>query len=817
MGEVSRVRIAPLVLAFTVSVPAQAADFVHEAELDHHADLVGQEFGDFGRSVAVSGDTAVVGAPRDALDDFINGSVYVFVRSAGVWALQQTLTPPPTEDDIDFGYSVSISGDTVVIGAPFEDTAAGHEAGAAHVFVRSGTTWTPQQTLTAPDGSIQDFFGTSVAVSGDTIVVGAFGHGTVWAGDGAAYVFVRTGTTWTEQQELTASDPAPGDSLGISVSIDADTAVIGANGDDTVGADAGSAYVFVRSGSSWSEQQKLVAPDGAAGDGFGVGVSISEDTAVVGAATADTPAGADAGAAYVFTRSGATWTDQQKLVAPDAAAGDQLGDSVSVSGDTAVVGAPTSDMHAADAGSAYVFVRSGAVWSEQQEFAADEGAGGDELGRAVSVSVDTVLVGGPLSDAPGGADAGRAWAFGRSGTVWAQQASLLGWDRPLLDSFGFSVSIMGDTAAIGVLDDTTAGGTKAGSVDVFVRSGSTWSEQQKLLAADGGPADYIGASVAVDGDTIAAGADGDDTPSGANAGSVYVFVRSGSIWTQQQKLVAPDGGPGDGFGGSVSLWGDTLVVGSPGVDLPGGPDAGSAYVFVRTGATWAFQQKLTASDGEPFDLFGSRVSISGDTAVVGARGDDTAAGVNAGSAYVFVRAGTAWTEQQHLLAVDGSANDAFGAAVSVSGDTAVVGAFGDDTPAGTDAGSAYVFVRSGAVWTQQQKLTASDGTADDSFGFSVSIAGDGLTIGAPYGDSPRGSVTGAAYHYARSGSTWTEQAKLWAPDAQPGDALGFSVCQSGDTTVAAALYDDTPVGSSSGSAHVFRGTVPVELQSFSVE
>ena len=159
-------------------------------------------------------------------------------------------------------------------------------------------------------------------------------------------------------------------------------------------------------------------------------------------------------------------------------------------------------------------------------------------------------------------------------------------------------------------------------------------------------------------------------------------------------------------------------------------------MFVRSGGAWTQQAKLTASDAAADDRFGISVAVAGDTAVVGAFLDDTLAGTDAGSAYVFVRSGGAWTQQAKLTASDAAADDPFGDSVAVAGDTAVVGAL-DDTLAGTDAGSAYVFVRSGGAWTQQAKLTASDAAADDQFGYSVAVAGDTAVVGAYFDDHPR--------------------------------------------------------------------------------
>jgi hypothetical protein len=241
-------------------------------------------------------------------------------------------------------------------------------------------------------------------------------------------------------------------------------------------------------------------------------------------------------------------------------------------------------------------------------------------------------------------------------------------------------------------------------------------------------------SVSVSGDTAVVGADHDDTPGGEGAGSAYVFARSGTTWTQQQKLLATDGTASDSFGVSVSISGDTALVGAYLDDPPSGTDAGSAYVFVRSGTTWTEQQKLLAPDGAAGDNFGNSVSVSGDTALLGAYKDD-GGGADAGSAYVFVRSGTAWTQQQKLVASDGGQFNAFGVSVSVSGDVAVIGVPYDNTPL-FDAGSAYVFMRSGSTWTQQQKLLAPAGAEQDYFGYSVSVAANTVIAGAPSAFGP---------------------------------------------------------------------------------
>jgi hypothetical protein len=240
-------------------------------------------------------------------------------------------------------------------------------------------------------------------------------------------------------------------------------------------------------------------------------------------------------------------------------------------------------------------------------------------------------------------------------------------------------------------------------------------------------------SVSVSGDTALVGAESDDVGANANQGSAYVFVRNGMGWTEQAHLTASDGATNDSFG-SVSVSGDTAIVGAPYDDFGANVDQGSAYVYARSGTTWAQQAHLTASDGAGGDELGLSVCVSGNSALVGAVFDDVGVNVDQGSAYVFVRSGTAWGQQAHLTANDGATMDVFGASVSVSGDTAIVGAPYDDVGANVDQGSVYVYVRSAVTWAQQAHLTASDGAGVDHFGTSVSVSGDTAIVGAPYDD-----------------------------------------------------------------------------------
>ena len=341
---------------------------------------------------------------------------------------------------------------------------------------------------------------------------------------------------------------------------------------------------------------------------------------------------------------------------------------------------------------------------------------------------------GAAGDDGAGADAGAVYVFASS-SPRAEQGRLTAPDAEAGDKFGASVSIDGNTLAVGAPGDDDLG-FESGAVWLYTVTGSLWSMEDKPPASDG--------------ETLLVGAFGQD-PSGTLSGTAYVFVRTGSSWNQKAKLEPADGTAIDMFGSAVAIDGDTAATASPG-DSDGGGMSGSVYVFKRAGTLWTLEAKLTASDAAASDLFGLSIAISGDTIAVGAASNDDT-GSASGSAYVFKWTGASWSEEAKLVAADASPADQFGSSVSITGDTIVVGAYTtDDTVeqvgegAQGDSGSGYVFRRSGTTWTQQSKLTAVDASAGDFFGKAVAVDANIVAIGAKGADAA-GDDSGAAYNY----------------------------------------------------------------------
>jgi hypothetical protein len=394
-------------IALAVSSLAGLAGAQQQATLSA-SDAAARDF--FGQSICISGGTIIVGSSHDNAPILDQGSAYLFVANGSSWIQQAKVLPLDPASKALFGSSVSLSADTAAIGAPSRSlTTSGASQGAAYAFVRSGSAWSQQARLTASDAAPQDMFGIAVAVDGDTIAVGAPYRDEVGADSGAAYVYVRSGTNWNQQAKLVANDAAAGDQFGSCVSVQGDTIVVGAPRADGTSPDSGAAYVYVRNGSTWTLQAKLVASDPAEGDGFAHSACLSGEAVVVGAHLKD-QSGIDSGCAYVFERTGTAWAQRAKLVASDASTFAYFGRSVSMISGTILVGACQDRVAGPASGSAYVFVGSGANWTQSAKLAPTASAAGDFFGSSVSVYGSTGAIGAPFQDG-GGRNSGAAYAF----------------------------------------------------------------------------------------------------------------------------------------------------------------------------------------------------------------------------------------------------------------------------------------------------------------------------------------------------------------------------------------------------------------------
>jgi hypothetical protein len=521
-----------------------------------------------------------------------------------------------------FGSEVAIDGDTVVVSVRDDDL--GTKSGAAYVFERDEggpNVWGQVAKLVADDGAPNDVFGSAVAISGDTVIVGSIFDDVSGGGIGSAYIFERHAggsNAWGQVQKLTPVDGAASVYFGTSVCIEGDIAIVGADYDNTIGEDAGAAYVFERTGTgAWEQTARLLAPDGSPSDRFGWAVSISGHTAVV-VALYDDVNGSRRGSAHVFERAADTpshWEHKAILSVGGGTYDSRFGFSVSISGDFIVVGAPWATVAGNYSGSAYVFARSPDTgWRFVQELQPTDATYGTIFGQSVSIDGPIIVIGASLALD----QLGAAYVFERTDSPtqrWEQIKQLSQTNGSRRAYFGDWVSVRAGTLVVGTPQDDF-NGPDSGSVVVFDADNgglNNWGETIEIHAPDALTArlDRFGTALDVDGTTLVVGAWESD-PSGFQSGSAFVFEQDENapgIWDLATALYHPEGERDDRFGYAVAISNDTVVVGAP-YDSAVASGSGSVFVFTRSSLDrnlWNLSARLVASDGvahDPIRQFG---------------------------------------------------------------------------------------------------------------------------------------------------------------------------------------------------------------------
>ena len=393
------------------------------------------------------------------------------------------------------------------------------------------------------------------------------------------------------------------------------------------------------------QQARLIASAAAPLDEFGWSVAISGNSAVVGVRNADPDLGSgpifNAGAAYVYVRSGTTWIEEARLTAKDAKSGDTFGVSVAIDGNTIVVGATGCDVNnQTDAGAAYVFSRAGITWNQTGKLTSESSLKDNNFGSSVGIDGNTIVVGADGEDIGGIlVDGGVAYVFILRQGEWSQKSRLIALDPGLWDYFGTSVAISGNRIVVGATQSSFVGVSGSGKAYIFEGSGNNWSQIAKLTPEEKRNGDYFGSAVAISGTTIVVGAPFNDPDLGngriTSAGASYVFTLHGGKWSQQAMLVADESASFDLLGHSVAVDGDRIVIGTSGAAQAGYSAAGAAYLFTRQAGIWTQQTRMTGDYVYEDDNFGQAVGISGDYVVIGANGMDPGLLLQAGEAFVF--------------------------------------------------------------------------------------------------------------------------------------------------------------------------------------
>lgn len=820
----------------------------------------------YGYAVAMNEDGSLmaIGAPYDDLDEsgenykYNAGAVLVYSKDGGGnWSLDAKIAAPSCTNcrnaDDNFGFSVALSGSTLVVGAPYQD---------------------------------YDASGSSVSSNA-----------------GAIYIYEKSGT-WSFQTKIVGSGTngrVAGDSFGISVGISSGRIAVGAHGQDydEIGAsaitDAGAVYIYSGSLASWSLTERIV-PSGNrsrnSADYFGRYLALSGNILAVTSPRYDWDADGnnmitDSGGAFIYKHNGSAFVQNARLVPPDDGSGgrqasDQFGSAIDTDGTTVVVGSPYHNLDLAgatslgDAGASYVWTWDTSQFIYSQKLIAsgtNARLASDQFGYAVTVSGNHIVIGSRLQDynaagASAATDAGALYHFTKSGT-WSLSSKIIANNRVSYDYFGSAL----DSAMDGSDFELSAGAPlhdfanlnalnipDAGAAFILRYNGS-WTALARATEESVVPAgnnrtghqlSALGSAIVVSDDQnwMFVGAPEDNYDStqenfSASAGAVYVYKKTSS-WTYHSKITPPNPVQNrrawDYFGTSLATSGNTLVVGAPRNDYDStnvtyNGDAGAIFVFDYNSGndTWDYTTKITPTGTNAWrssDYFGQSVAIKGDYLAVGAYYQDyDADGANVvsnnGAVYTFKRTTGVWAQLGKLVATGTSArvgDDYFGFSLTMSSDYLFVGAYNQDTNAsGSDsqsnAGAVFVFSRSGDTFTQTQKLVGvgtNGRVAGDIFGYALSVNGTRLAVGAPGNDFDATgnnalSDAGAVFIFLKSGSTWSIEKRLvgfGTNGRMNGDNFGRALAFTGDLLTVGAPYQDYDENglnsvSNAGAAYVF--------------
>jgi len=641
------------------------------------------------------------------------------------------------------GESVSLDGDTLVVGAP-NTTLGGDlfEAGAAYVYRNQGAeNWTLEAKLTASDAATGDAFGRAVAVSGDTLIIGATGADHVSQNGGAAYVFTRVGAEWTQRARLPATGRGNNALFGGSIDYNGTVAIVGGEGFDGLGR----AWLFSGSGELWAQSNVYDDPLGQFNSRFGTDVILDGDRVLIGAPRSQ-QSDLISGAVFMFGISNPALI---VTIAPtDPSEGKRFGSSISMHRGTVLVGAPEDGASGTQAGAAYAFTEEG-EWSQQAKLVPDETASFDFIGYDVIIDNNTAYVTAPNSIAIPDAR-GVVVEFHRVGADWTEVGTLSIPNLAELNNFGASIALNDSRFAVGTvkIDDID----DPGRVVLYADSGATMTPIETFTEPAGAIFDFFGTAVAADGTLAAIGAMG-DTTRGEFAGCVMAYELSDAVWSSPQRVLAQETDWGDRFGAALDLDGSTMIVGAPD-RFKTNFGNGAAYIFERTGGIWLERAQFALDAPGVNDFFGQSVAVSGSLAVVGVPQSDLF-GADAGLARVYRRDGSGvWQTGEAIAPPVVDTFSRFGFSVAASGPNVIIGTY--------DAGVAYWFQEQGGQLISKGPITSPEAGGPERFGYSVDIDGDAIVIGAPE-DSESVDRSGTVFVFQRDGEVWNQTARLSAP------------------------------------------------------
>jgi hypothetical protein len=778
---------------------------------------------------------------------FPSNADYVDPSDISNATLIQTLDNPNTYNTSNYDYfgdSIAISGNYAIVGVLNEDDAGGLDSGKAYIF--NVTTGNLIFTIDNPNDfgtSVDDYFGNSVAISGNYAIVGAYledeGADNNSLASGKAYIFKTTTGDWTDTTKLhTLDNPntyeypqsatfVGSDLFGAAVAIDGNYAIVGAPGEDIYNpsytyTQSGQAYVFDVTTGNYI--RTIYNPNGystGTNDSFGAVITISGNYVFFGVPGEDSPQGNSSGRVYVYHIASGGLVGQ--ILNPTPVQAEYFGSSVAASGNYCIVGAYGESTTALNSGKAYIFKTNNGSWGDATLplYTLDNpndynGPYQDWFGRSVAMSGNYAIVSAPYEGDGGGTISGKAYIF--DVTTGLRVHTL---DNPNAygisgsDQFGNAVAMDGNYVFVAAPFEDDAGGLSSGKAYIFKTTTGDWTDTTALHTLDnpndyGGNAnDLFGYSIGISGNYAIVGAYTEDDAGGTDSGKAYIFnVTTGALVHTLDNPNAYGTSVTDVFGIAVAIDGNYAIVSAISEDDAGGTDSGKAYIFnVTTGL-----RVHTLDNPNPYgtsvsDQFGNSVGISGNYAIVGASNEDYAGGTSSGKAYIFdVTTGLRVHTLDNPNPYGTSDVDLFGYSVAISGDRAIVGARYEDDASGTESGKAYIFDVTTGLRVHTLDNPNPYGTSlNDWFGSSVAISGDRAIVGAYYENDAGGSGSGKAYIFDVTTGTLLHTLDNPNPYGTSSyDYFGWAVGISTNYAIVGARYEDDASGTESGKAYIYN-------------
>ncbi|MDZ4814430.1 MAG: hypothetical protein SGI99_17740 [Pseudomonadota bacterium] len=657
-----------------------------------------------------------------------------------------------------FGSAIALDGDTLAVGALGGWNELGEPTGAVYIYSRVGNEWVRQTKLLAPDARSYDLFGAQLALEGDTLVVGApdYSRAPLFY-QGAAYVFVRDASGWHYQQTLLESTPQRDGHFGAAIALKQNTLAISSNFRELGSVpDAGAVYLFGRSGNQWQVQQEITAPVPVQNGQFGSSLLLLDNDLFVGA----NGEGFQAGAAYVFARVNKVWMPRQRLVPLVSGTLDLFGTQIAGNANRVLISSPAHLGGGSEPGKVIEWQRVAGQWIQGQTLMGTIVPDLKNFGLCLDYRDGRWLIGSTLMiPAPSIVGVELFEYKDVAGTLTGtRQISF-----PVADNDGYglrSLTSSVDQVLLGLPSSFAFPHVSAGEVRIYNEVAQGADAQLTLNNGSTATGENFGAAIAVNSEWLLVGTPYERRQSAA-AGTVFAYPRATLDQGPPLALSANDAAPGDYFGSALAWSNGIFVIGAPG-------NAGAVYHFVLVGFNWTQTAKWPAPPSAQRSSFGRVIAADANRVVVGAENENIPGGTGSGVAYVYERSATSWQAPVRLQVSDAATESGIGKAVAIDQDTIVLGAvpFIIEDPFGAPGlgeGAAYVFVRTAQGWTEQAKLLRPpSAVAIGQFGAAVAVLGDTLFVGAPRMQQ--------VHIFQRQGDAWSWVEMLSAP---PGATNGF--------------------------------------------